>query len=607
MSYRRYDDRDDFGGGGRWDRERFERARAKSRPRDSFRFEEEDRYGPRGFSRNFEFDDRFERRGGPRDRLMERERTYEDDRYRNDRRLDFMEEDRYRGGKEIAPYMNRFDQEPPPRPGMIRRRSSWNDFERREYPEPRYYEDRDRDRQNNDMRLNIRLGSPHERDERPRSAIGDPKDRYDDRKSHFDDRKSHFDDRKSHFDDRKSHYGDRKSHYDDQHIDIDERVGDRRINIDIDEGRRNDDRYRRDEPRYYREQPEYYRGPRDYEDYNGARIIRERERIIDRRAESPRREEVISPPQEDHHHHDVENHEYKFEETHIKEEAREERPAGTKKGRTRMPKRLVHYKAIADLGYPYDEEDDFYVIRYALAKEQIDECIKVSENYREYDKTVYSYEREKEETKAIEAPPTVHEFDEAPPQQPQEEFEETVVRKVIENPTEEEYERFRANGEYEVTNHGSDDEHKTVVSDHRSEAKSRHRSKSRRRSKSHKRRSKSRRRNRRNTESEYRSERIEYDSDGSSPHHHRHHEHGEIVLPERRRKDHNIKSEIKALEAERRALRHEREYEDRRPRLEIHRDRNRSSSISSDDREGSVRIEKDRRGRLNLVRHDRPS
>ena len=53
-----------------------------------------------------------------------------------------------------------------------------------------------------------------------------------------------------------------------------------------------------------------------------------------------------------------------------------------KKGKTRMPKRLVRREAIMDLGYPFDEEEDFYVLRIALEKEQIDEVIRITETYK---------------------------------------------------------------------------------------------------------------------------------------------------------------------------------------------------------------------------------
>ncbi|KAM0718680.1 hypothetical protein Q7P37_005751 [Cladosporium fusiforme] len=90
-----------------------------------------------------------------------------------------------------------------------------------------------------------------------------------------------------------------------------------------------------------------------------------------------------------------------------------------KKGKTRMPKRLVHRDALHDLAYPYDEEEDFFLLRIALEKDQIDEVIKISEMYKAGDKkTVYKYEE-----KVSEAP--------APPQ----EFgHEELIRKEYINP-----------------------------------------------------------------------------------------------------------------------------------------------------------------------------
>ena len=54
-----------------------------------------------------------------------------------------------------------------------------------------------------------------------------------------------------------------------------------------------------------------------------------------------------------------------------------------KRGKTRMPKRLVKKEAILDLGYDYYEEDDFYILRVALEKEQIDEVMELSKSYKE--------------------------------------------------------------------------------------------------------------------------------------------------------------------------------------------------------------------------------
>lgn len=53
-----------------------------------------------------------------------------------------------------------------------------------------------------------------------------------------------------------------------------------------------------------------------------------------------------------------------------------------KKGKTRMPKRLVRREAIMDLGYPFEEEDAFFVLTIALEKEQIDEIMRISETYK---------------------------------------------------------------------------------------------------------------------------------------------------------------------------------------------------------------------------------
>jgi hypothetical protein len=60
-----------------------------------------------------------------------------------------------------------------------------------------------------------------------------------------------------------------------------------------------------------------------------------------------------------------------------------EPPKIGKKGKTRMPKRLAHKKAVAELGIPFEEEDDFLIIQRALAKENIDEIIERSKTYKE--------------------------------------------------------------------------------------------------------------------------------------------------------------------------------------------------------------------------------
>ncbi|KAL1969885.1 hypothetical protein VTN77DRAFT_7394 [Rasamsonia byssochlamydoides] len=59
-----------------------------------------------------------------------------------------------------------------------------------------------------------------------------------------------------------------------------------------------------------------------------------------------------------------------------------------RKGKTRMPKRLVNTRAIIELGYPFVEEDDVIVIQKALSKELIDEVISLSREMRRRSETV---------------------------------------------------------------------------------------------------------------------------------------------------------------------------------------------------------------------------
>ncbi|KAH8598908.1 hypothetical protein B0O99DRAFT_30176 [Bisporella sp. PMI_857] len=64
-----------------------------------------------------------------------------------------------------------------------------------------------------------------------------------------------------------------------------------------------------------------------------------------------------------------------------------------KKGKTRMPARLVSKQAIIDLGYPFVEEGDIIIIQKALGRENIDEVIKLSEDYKKTESkpSIHSY------------------------------------------------------------------------------------------------------------------------------------------------------------------------------------------------------------------------
>ncbi|ROV89471.1 hypothetical protein VMCG_10224 [Cytospora schulzeri] len=53
-----------------------------------------------------------------------------------------------------------------------------------------------------------------------------------------------------------------------------------------------------------------------------------------------------------------------------------------KKGKTRIPARLVSKRALIDLGYPFIEEGNTIIVLKALGQENIDDMLKLSEDYR---------------------------------------------------------------------------------------------------------------------------------------------------------------------------------------------------------------------------------
>ncbi|OBT50331.1 hypothetical protein VE04_08986, partial [Pseudogymnoascus sp. 24MN13] len=62
--------------------------------------------------------------------------------------------------------------------------------------------------------------------------------------------------------------------------------------------------------------------------------------------------------------------------------ARTGRSQFPKRGKTRMPARMVSKRAIIELGYPFVEEDTTIIIQKALGREHIDEVLQLSEKYR---------------------------------------------------------------------------------------------------------------------------------------------------------------------------------------------------------------------------------
>ncbi len=106
-----------------------------------------------------------------------------------------------------------------------------------------------------------------------------------------------------------------------------------------------------------------------------------------------------------------------------------------KKGKTRMPKRLVRREAIMDLGYPFDEEDDFFVLRIALEKEQIDEVMKISESYKTEGKSVPSISASCHSNSHLEKK-IVYKYEESPALlAPPQEHEEVIRTEWINPPT----------------------------------------------------------------------------------------------------------------------------------------------------------------------------
>ncbi|KAI1326530.1 hypothetical protein F5Y16DRAFT_225924 [Xylariaceae sp. FL0255] len=99
-----------------------------------------------------------------------------------------------------------------------------------------------------------------------------------------------------------------------------------------------------------------------------------------------------------------------------------------KKGKTRIPARLVSLRAIMDLQYPYVEEGGTIIIQKALGQSNIDDLLRLSEEYKKVDAEVSAarssaaIEERREETFTI--PPS------APPPPPVEVVKETVIREI---------------------------------------------------------------------------------------------------------------------------------------------------------------------------------
>ncbi|KAK4552088.1 hypothetical protein LTR86_010624 [Recurvomyces mirabilis] len=325
----------------RWDRDRFDRFGNRGPPprqyEEDYHFEERDRPG----RRDVQVIDRIDERG-PRGSFHERDRYVEEDRFaapgrprrRTDRELFGDVDPRELAEMALTPYhrksisreedMYERRAPAPPRPGLLRRQSSLDTFDRRA---PARYERED---------YRVPAYTPVPLPIRRRDDIYEERDRY-------------------------------RAPEDYREVEI---TRERSVHR-----RRGDDDARSEAQSEARSE---------------AKSRKSRAKTATAKSVTTRRTSPSSASSES------------FEEIEKAESIREsiaETARKAKKGKTRMPKRLVRSEAIQDLGYPYDEEDDFYVLRIALEKEQIDEVIKISEQYKENGtKRVYRFEEKIEES-----------------------------------------------------------------------------------------------------------------------------------------------------------------------------------------------------------------
>ncbi|KAI9774648.1 MAG: hypothetical protein M1840_002897 [Geoglossum simile] len=204
-------------------------------------------------------------------------------------------------------------------------------------------------------------------------------------------------------------------------------------------------------------------------------------------------------------------------------------------GRTRIPRRLVSRRAVMELGYPHEEEGDTIIILRALGRHHIDELIDISEEIRRTQpQPVYRTEEMTRVLRAIEGPPVHRETIETRGQY--------IPPPLVPAPP----------SGIEIVRE------ERIMPPHRG----------------------------------HRTEIIEVgESEGrvSGP--------LSVFAPDRRIGERSIKSEIRALEAEKKALRLEREVEHENRRAE-------TLIIEERDgrRAGDIIIKKNRKGRLEMVR-----
>ncbi|KAI6091590.1 hypothetical protein F4821DRAFT_188124 [Hypoxylon rubiginosum] len=397
MAYRRSDDDLAYGEsyGERWDRNRFAVESDRARPTaERERFEERDRMfaarGPGGRIREASVDERFQRKPPrPWDEEPPREKRYYDD-----------EAPRFR--RSPPPELERrlvFDRErdrdreyrrssPPRRPGqLIRRQSSLDTFDRR--PPPRFVE-RDEYSPPPPPRREYRP-EPHKPVPLPRSRALPPPRMYAERE--FDEIRISEPER----------FGDEEYHA------YPERVREREVVME---------RKRRDSS-----------GSKDKHRARSVRSRSVRSRSISRSSATSEDSSTSGGT------------------TVTVKSIKSVKSEYPKKGKTRIPVRLVSKRALIDLGYPFVEEGNVLIVQKALGQQNIDDLLKLSEDYKKAEQEVTAARsvsgdliEERREVFALPPPPpsviapppppVIHTAAPVAPSPPVEVFKETYVREI---------------------------------------------------------------------------------------------------------------------------------------------------------------------------------
>lgn len=118
-----------------------------------------------------------------------------------------------------------------------------------------------------------------------------------------------------------------------------------------------------------------------------------------------------------------------------------------KKGKTRIPVRLVSKRALIDLGYPFIEEGNVLIVQKALGQQNIDDLLKLSEDYKKAEQEITAarssagdlIEERREfftlpppppSVMAPPPPPVIHTAAPVAPSPPVEVYKETYIRET---------------------------------------------------------------------------------------------------------------------------------------------------------------------------------